>query len=570
MFLKNKSKQSNFIRIGFFMLCLLQSINTVIAQSKKNAQKPNFVFILTDDHRYDLLGCTGNDLIKTPNLDKLAGDGILFNNAHVTSAICTPSRASIFLSQFERKHGVNFNSGTSLSNEAWEESYPHMLRNNGYYTGYIGKNHVPIGVGGYKSGVMEKSFDYWYAGHGHLSFYPKNKHEIFKGAKHNTQVEIMNEGVSDFFSNEYKLKGAKHFLEERPKDKPFCISINFNLPHGASTSTMQMLESDSTIYKSLYRDLDIPLPENYIAKADIKSHKIPLEINHVEDRQDIYNSVDNPKDLKERMIRNMQAVTGIDGLVGDLRETLKEHDLDENTIIIFTSDHGIFWGEHGLGGKALCYEVCTKVPMIIYNPMTRKKARGKVSDELVQTIDIAPTMLNYAGVQVPESYQGKSIKTLIEGNDQIVREYLFTENLWSTHFGNPRCESVQNKKWKYIRYYKNDNISARDVLVTAKKYDINITSMLYANHDPNIAVYQTYIDSPLKGEPSVYEELYNLITDPNEKYNLAEEPHLNEKLTEMRKVWKEEIIAARGKGKSKIVRYTVDSESERGVIFKPE
>ncbi len=565
-----KKRVSNLLSNLFLMIIIqLISLNHGFAQTDTK-EKPNFIFILTDDHRYDLLGSSGNDLVKTPHLDQLAQEGILFENAHVTSAICTPSRISILLSQFERKHSVNFNSGTSVSEEAWNESYPVVMKNNGYYTGYIGKNHAPIGDGGYQSGLMDKSFDYWYAGHGHLSFYPKDRHEIFAAAQQNTQIEIMGEGVSDFFSNEYKLEGAKHFLNQRPEDQPFCLSIAFNLPHGASTTTMKMLKSDSETYKSLYRDKEIPLPVDYIAKEDIKTPKLPPEILHVGDRQDIYDFVDNETDLKERMIRNMQAVTGIDMLVGNLRATLKQLDLDENTILIFTSDHGIFWGEDGLGGKALCYEICTKVPMIIHNPMSPDKTKGIVNNELVQTIDIAPTMLQYAGINIPNSYQGKPLNNMIEGNNEPIRDYLFTENLWSTHFGNPRCESVQNKQWKYIRYYKNENISSRDVIAIAKDHNINLTKLLYGNHDPQIAVYQTYIESSVNGEPPVYEELYHLKTDPKEKKNLINNPDYSRELKDMRVAWRKKINYARGEGKAKILRYTFDSKAEQGNITMPK
>ena len=235
--------------------------------------------------------------LKTPHLDQLAQEGICLK-MHMYKCYLYPSRISILLSQFERKHSVNFNSGTSVSEEAWNESYPVVMKKNGYYTGYIGKNHAPIGDGGYQSGLMDTSFDYWYAGHGHLSFYPKDRHEIFAAAQQNTQIEIMDEGVSDFFSNEYKLEGAKHFLNQRPEEQPFCLSIAFNLPHGASTTTMKMLESDPETYKSLYRDKEIPLPVDYIAKEDIKTPKLPPEILHVGDRQDIYDFVDNEDRLK--------------------------------------------------------------------------------------------------------------------------------------------------------------------------------------------------------------------------------------------------------------------------------
>lgn len=555
-------------------LCVLILISVLSNQEvyaqNKSTERPNIIFILTDDHRYDLLGCTGNEIIQTPHLDKLAADGILFTNAHVTSAICTPSRASMFLSQFERKHGVNFNSGTSVAEDAWKDSYPVVLRKNGYYTGYIGKNHVPIGVGGYKSGLMEASFDYWYAGHGHLTFYPKNRHAIFKGAQNDTQIEILQEGTADFLSNEYKLAGAKHFLHGLPKDKPFCMSINFNLPHGASTSTMKMLPTDAETYKSLYRDKQIPLPKYYTEKKAIRSPKLPADVLHANDRQEIYDFVDNKQDLRERMIRNMQAVTGIDALVGNLRQTLKERNLDKNTIIIFTSDHGIFWGENGLGGKALCYEVCTRVPMIIYDPNVPRKSRGRKSAQLVQTIDIAPTMLTYAEIPIPTSYQGKPLNDMIHGNDIPVREVLFTENVWSTHFGNPRCEAVQDKEWKYIRYYKNENLSAQYLIDTAKKYKVNMTSMLYANHDPQIAVYQSFIEGPLNGEPAVYEELYHLKNDPDEQHNLANNKVHTEKLEEMRYVWSKTLIKARGTEALNVVRYTMDSEAERTQLVKPE
>ena len=522
-------------------------------------QKPNIIFILTDDQSYDLLGCTGNAIVQTPHIDKLANNGTLFTNAHVTSAICTPSRISILLSQYERKHGVNFNSGTSVSDTAWKNSYPVIMRNNGYYTGWIGKNHAPIGKGGYNSGLMEKSFDYWYAGHGHLGFYPKDNHDIFNDAIAFTQPEIINEGVDEFLDpNARKLKGALHFLEERPSDKPFMLSINFNLPHGASTSTMKQKDSDDTIYKTLYRDLEIPLHKNYIAKADIKTPKLPENLLHTEDRQTGYNYVDTPKDLKERYIRELQAMTGIDRLVGNLTAKLKALKLHKNTIIIFTSDHGLFGGQQGLGGKALCYEQTTHVPIIIFNPNTPKKNRGKKSDALVQTIDIAPTMLEMAGIKKPSSFQGKDISNLANGGKKEVRDYVFTENLWSTHFGNPRCESVQNKEWKYIRYYKNNNFSATKEIKYAKELGIPVNEMLYNMHDPGIAVYRDYIDAPLNNEQPVYEELYHLKKDPAELHNLVNNQEHAEVLNTLRALWKIEITQARGTGKAKVFRYTND------------
>ncbi|AUP80538.1 sulfatase-like hydrolase/transferase [Flavivirga eckloniae] len=532
-------------------------INGLIGQ-----ERPNIIFILTDDQSYGLMGCTGNDIVKTPHIDKLANEGSLFTNAHITSAICTPSRISILLSQFERKHGVNFNSGTSVSNEAWEQSYPVVMRKSGYYTGWIGKNHAPIGKGGYQSGLMEKSFDYWYAGHGHLSFYPKERHAIFNDATAHTQPEIINEGINDFIdNNERRLKGAIEFLNERPEGKPFLLSINFNLPHGASTSTMKLKDNDDAIYKTLYRDLNIPLPDNYVAKADIKTPKLPADLLRTEDRQTGYNYVDVPEQTKERYIRQLQAMTGIDHLVGNLRSKLKALKLDKNTVIIFTSDHGLFMGEQGLGGKALCYEKTTHVPLIVLDPRVKRKFKGIKTDALVQSIDIAPTMLKIGGVEAPKTFQGKDIWSLVKGDKTEVRDYLFTENLWSTQFGNPRCEAIQNKEWKYIRYYKNDNLSALKKIEIAKELGMDVNKMLYAVHDTDIAYYRNFVESPLEGESPVYEELYHLKKDPNELNNLINDNQFQSVLENLKEVWEVKIRKARGKEAPKVYRYTFDSET---------
>lgn len=525
-------------------------------------QKPNIILILTDDQSYGYMGCTGNTLVQTPHLDQLASEGTLFTNAHVTSAICTPSRVSIFLSQFERKHGVNFNSGTSVAPEAWEQSYPVLLRKAGYYTGYVGKNHAPVGRGGYESGLMEAHFDYWYAAHGHLTFYPKSRHEIFKNAEADTQVEIIDEGLTDFLDgNEHRLEGALHFLEERPEDQPFMLSVCFNLPHSAGTGSMEQRPEDPEIYRSLYRDRDIPLPEYYVAKADIQEPKLPPDLLRAADRQPGYDFVDRPESLRERYIRQLQAMTGIDALVGRLQSRLVELGVDRNTVIIFTSDHGLFMGQHGLGGKALCYEQCTHVPMIVFNPVIPRENRIAKSDALVQTIDIAPTMLSLAGLSVPSGMQGKDLNGILTGGETAVREYLFTENLWSTPFGNPRCESIQDREWKYIRYYRNETISASELMQTARQLSINPNQLLYGVSDRDIARYRNYVEAPLRGEQPVYEELYHLPSDPGEATNrIGNAP--KSLLDRLRTACDRALRDARGEGPPKVLRYTEESKLE--------
>ena len=534
-------------------------------------EKPNIIYILTDDQEYALLGCTGNALIHTPHIDKLAAEGILFTNMHVSSAISTPSRTCMLTGRYERSHGVNFNSGTSLSEEAWNDCYPMHLRRNGYYTGYVGKNHTPIGRGGYESGLMEKSYDYWYAGHGHLRFYSKEFQPIFKYSKEDTQVEIINEGALDFLKTENRklegpitnargLKGAVRFLNERPKDRPFFLNVCFNLPHGAGAGNMQQRPTDDANYKTLYRDIEIPLPAHYIARKDIKTPKLPHTVFHPEDRQKGYDYVDTPAALRERIIREMEAMTGIDRLVGNLMAELKRQKIEKNTILVFCSDHGIFKGEYGLGGKSLCYEKTTHVPLIIYDPRSQKEDRAYQSDALVMSEDIPATLLAYAGIEKPKTYQGFSLLPLINKKVTQVREYAFTENLWSTHFGNPRCESIQNKEWKYIRYYKNNNLSAVDKIKHYAELGLADNS-LYRVSNYDAIRYRIFVDAPFNGEKPVYEELFNLKKDPLEANNLIAKKRYKKLIEQLRKECQKGVVYARGQGKPRVYLETETTEA---------
>ncbi|EMI15255.1 hypothetical protein RMSM_07811 [Rhodopirellula maiorica SM1] len=161
--------------------------------------------------------------------------------------------------------------------------------------------------------------------------------------------------------------------------------------------------------------------------------------------------------------------------------------------------------------------------MIVYDPMAPDSTQGRRSDQLVQSIDIAATMLDYAGIERPETFQGKSLRGLVTGSDEPVRDYVFTENLWSTHFGNPRIEAVQDKRWKYIRYYAEASIA---------------------------------------GEPPVYEELYDIVSDPGELHNLIDDTTHAETLKRLKLAWKTMLTKARGTGSPKVLRYTVDSEKD--------
>ncbi len=526
-----------FIFTTFILLITSGYAQTIHAAAER---KPNLIFILTDDQRQDSLGCYGNTFIKTPHIDRLAKEGTLFEQAFVTSAICTPSRACYFLGQYERRHAVNFNSGTALTASAWNKSYPIILRKNGYYTGYVGKNHVPIGKSGYETGLMDQSFDFWYAAHGRLGFYPKKRHPRFADAQADTQIEIINEGAQSFLNTKKTyLKGAEAFLKQRPDNQPFCLSICLNVPHAASTSKMKLLPSDPELYRSTYRDQikSIPLPSHYTAKSSIQSPKLPSDVLQTQYRQNSYDYVDTKADLGERLIREYQTITGVDRMLGAIRDQLETLNISDNTVIIFASDHGVMHGEYGLGGKALNYEACLKVPMLIMDPRLPEKRVGQRLDSLVLSIDIAPTLLDFAGISPPDAMQGNSLLPLLKGKTEKWRSYAFAENLWSTVFGNPRIESVRSKQWKYIRYFKNDH-SLWDQLGKGLAK--------YRTSPEQAALYTQWLTSTIHGEKPVYEELFDIKNDPSESTNLASNPHHLQTLQQMRVQASRLVREARG------------------------
>lgn len=483
---------------------------------------PNVIYILGDDHRSDYLGCAGHPILKTPHLDQLAAEGMRFTHAFCTSPLCTPSRACHYTGQWERKHGINFNSGSSMAPKAWENSFPMLLKQHGYFTGWIGKNHVPAGGGksGYDSGYFENTFDYWYGNHGHCGFYPKEhgSGHPYHNATHDTQIEIFAEAVRDFLEpNPVFRAGATVALPTRPAGQPFCLCVTFNLPHGTSTQTMQLRPEDDELYKSAYRDRQnlLPLPATYLQyEKGFENPRLPRSVynGHYIPQ---YDYVKYPAALRERQVRTCQTVTGLDRFVGNLREDLDQLGLADNTIIIFSTDHGEHHGEHGLGGKSFLYEEDIRIPMIIHDP--RKSARVHLSGELVVVPDLAPTVMDLCGFPVPDCMQGSSMVPLLNDESVPWRQEIFTEQLMDIQ-NYPRSESVRTRDWKYIRYFARTEDPAQE----AKPFRGTLDD------------YTRCLTSTLTGEQPVYEELFDLQTDPGETTNLATAPQHRDQIAHLR------------------------------------
>jgi arylsulfatase A-like enzyme len=472
--------------------------------------RPNFIYILGDDHRADYLGCMSHTIVRTPHLDKLAQNGTLFTDAFCTSPACTPSRACHYTGLWERNHGINFNSNSSMAPEAWENSFPMQLKDAGYFLGWVGKNHVPVGKGGYSSGYLESVFDYWYGNHGHSQFYPKETPAgaIYQNAAADTQIEVFEEGALNFLDpQDAFLEGASLPLSRRPPDQPFCLCITLNLPHGYGTGTMQLRPTDDDLYRSAYRDQinDMPQPPTYRTYNDsVYDPKLPPHVysNH---RIAQYDYVKEPVYLRERQVRTCQVITGMDRMIGNVRQTLERLDLAHNTVIVFSTDHGLHHGEHGLGGKCFLYEEDLRIPLIVYDPRLPPPARGQRRDELVLVPDLAPTVLEMAGLQVPPTMQGKSLVPLVRGEQIPWRTDFFAEQLLDIQ-DYPRSECLRSRDWKYIRYFK-------------RTVDDTFRTL-----DGTYGTKEDYIEclrSTLTHEQPVYEELYHLGQDPHEVTNLA-------------------------------------------------
>lgn len=489
----------------------LQQVNRHFPTKKRL----NIIFLLTDDQRARTFSVSDHPVIKTPNLDWLALNGVRFTNAFVTDPTCMPSRVTFLTGLYERVHGVGFSSEHVLTQKQWSYTYPALLRENGYYTGFIGK----FGVERYPfRGSGLKGFDFWRGHDGWASFFPKTQTncQIYKDSKGDIITPIMGESM-------------ERFLDSCPEDKPFCLSVSFSAPHGSISGSMVPEEGggdkrmtrpanenirlqDHPVYGKLYRDSNIDIPIE--CGTDTDSH-IPTYVLRQEGRRQTYSYNYTKETCLEHHYRYYQLITGVDRAVGQLLDSLKKRGLNNNTVIIFSSDHGLLMGEYGMGGKALLYDLTTKIPLIIYDPTLPKSKRGKENDALVVSTDVAPTILEYAGIRPPEFIQGQSLIKLIYDLESNWRTDIFLENLYTGRF-NPLIEAVREKNWKYVRYFSNPGHSKGREVLTRSGY--------YVDEDVDF-----------QDKVPVYEQLFDLETDPYEGRNLATSSEYAEILNRLRK-----------------------------------
>jgi arylsulfatase A-like enzyme len=393
-------------------------------------RRPNILFMFADDQAQSCLGHAGNKVIRTPNMDRLAAEGVWFENAFVTTAICCSSRASILTGQYMRRHGIT-DFHKPLSAKAFAQSYPVLLRKAGYRTGYLGK----FAVGWPNEDIRHLSlpadqFDYWYG-------FP----QVFG-------FEQKINGKSRYLTNVITDK-AINFLRTNPADQPFCLTVAFKEPHGP----YDYFDPD---FPNPYEDLTIPPAKTLTRDA---YEKVPRFIRHsLNGTGDRSGWLENAQSYQKSLRTVYSLISRMDLAVGHIISALRRLGLDDNTIIIWASDHGSFLGAHGLRGKWLMYEESIRIPLIIRDPRQGAGGRRRSVEQMALNIDLAPTMLDFAGVPIPEQMQGKSLAPIVGGSDQTLRDHWYYEHFYE-HHGNIRpTEGVRTRKWKYVRFPKENPV----------------------------------------------------------------------------------------------------------------
>ena len=425
--------------------------------SSSTQKRPNIIFLLSDDQATVATGCYGNDQVLTPNMDNLAEEGVLFENHYNTTAICAASRAIILTGMYEYKTGCNFDHGP-LKKEKFAKSYPVLLREQGYYTGFAGKFGFAVADGNsMKHNSYDRlpvdDFDNWAGGLGQTSYRTaKNKYmaKYAEAYPHSTRA--------------YAAWAEDFIVEAKETDKPFCMSISFKAPH--------MPFSPDKYFDYVYEGKTYKKPENY--GAENATHLAPQARTG---RQ--YRSYDFWRDSEESYQKTIkdynQLIHGVDYALGMIRKTLEEQGVAENTIIIFTSDNGYSCGAHNFGGKVLPYEEASKSPLIIYDPRTPANERGIRREKITANIDMAPTILNYAGVPAPENMDGEDLGLLINEPKKFKRETVTLTNMW----GNDEIQAmgVVSQDWKYIFWqYEDENMKPTEELYHIGKDPLEMTN----------------------------------------------------------------------------------------------
>jgi len=408
------------------MLRLIVALSTFTAlalamplASAATPSKPlNIVVLYADDWRHDTLGAAGHPVVKTPHLDRLAQEGMRFTHNCVTTAICGVSRATLLTGQWMSRHG---NPAFAMFTTPWAETYPGLLRRNGYHVGHIGKWH--------NGTFPQDKFDFGRAYSG--------THWIREAD--GTKIHVTQKNEND----------ALEFLRTRPTDKPFVLTLAFFATHAEDQNPLQFLPQPASM--ELYKDTVIPVPKT---SSDEDFKRLPPFIANEqnEGRVRYHWRFDTPEKYQTMMKNYYRLATEVDATCGRVLATLRQQGLLENTLVIFTADNGYFHAEHGLADKWYPYEESIRTPLIVRDPRMPAAQRGQTNDDFTLNVDLAPTFLAAAGIAAPARMQGRDLSSLyLASNAPAWRTEFFYEHatIKNIHFI-PSSEALVRKEVKYL------------------------------------------------------------------------------------------------------------------------
>ena len=390
-----------------------------VAASPEAKRPPNILVLIADDLRFDAMGAMLNRVVRTPNLDALAERGVLFAKHFVTTSICPVSRASIYLGQYARRHKI-WNFATPLNPEQVDESYFALLRDT-HLIGFVGK-------WGLSEAPPKTHFDYWagYTGQGRYfeTSEPTGPHLTQRQTEH-----------------------ATTFIEQaRAANAPFALTVCYKAPHGQDGETPEFQYDRA--FSDWYANVTMPRPAT---ATEHHFERLPQFLRTSESRKRWHARFGAEERFQETVRSYYRLVSGVDASIGTMISRLEKLGQLDNTIIVFTSDNGFMFGEHGLAGKWWMFEESIRVPMLICPPRGSGPRTGRVVNEFTLNIDVTPTLLDAIGRPIPASCQGKSVWGMVEGTTASVRDDFYYEFFFE-HPGIGKSEGVRTRDWKYISW----------------------------------------------------------------------------------------------------------------------
>ncbi len=460
--MKRQTRREFLKALGFVAgsaagLSALPSCASTARTSRPASKRPNIIFIMTDDHASHAMSCYDSKINKTPNLDRIAKEGMRFDNCFCTNSICAPCRAVILTGKHSHINGVIDNRKTF---DGSQQTFPKLLQKAGYQTAMIGKWHLKTDPTG---------FDYWSV-------------LIGQGPYYNPPMKTPNGTVkyTGYTTDIITLLALDWLQHKRDKDKPFCLMYQHKAPHRNWQPAPEHLTK--------YDDVTIPEPDNLfddysnrgraakeqdmsIEKTmNARDLKLVAPRNLTPDQKKAWDAAYNPKNKAfeaanlqgkelirwkyQRYIKDyLRCIASVDDNVGDLLEYLDDSGLAENTIVVYTSDQGFYLGDHGWFDKRFMYEESLRMPLLVRYPRQIKAA--SVNKDLVQNLDFGPTFLDFAGVQVPKDMQGRSMRKVLQGKtpkDWRASVYYHYHEYPAVH-SVKRHYGVRTKRYKLIHFY---------------------------------------------------------------------------------------------------------------------